>query len=154
MSFYFLESSALGKRYTIEIGTPWLNALVAPSSGHRIGIAQITPLELVSSLARKQRETRISSRTLQAALLLIERHVNREYIVVQLNKQVEQEAKRLLVTYPMRAMDSIQLASALVINHQLIQAGMPPLTFICSDKQLLSAATQEQLAIDNPNLYP
>lgn len=80
-------------------------------------MAQITPVEMVSALARKQRETNISPRTLQAAVLLIERHVKREYIVVRFNDLVEKRAKRLLTTHPLRAYDAIQLASALLTNN-------------------------------------
>jgi hypothetical protein len=154
MSLYFVDSSAYIKRYVTEFGSGWLQSLVMPSAGHRILIAQITPIEIVSGLARKQREFRISSRTLEAAMLLMQRHINRETVVVQLSASVENAANTLLVKHPLRAYDAVQLASALVANQQLIQGGLSGLSFISSDSRLLAIALVEGLITDDPNNYP
>ncbi len=69
MSLYFFDSSALVKRYLTKTGTNWIRQVVAPSTGNRIFIAHITPVEMVSGLARKQREAGISARTMQAAIM-------------------------------------------------------------------------------------
>ena len=153
MSLYFLDSSALVKRYMTENGTNWVRSLVIPSSGNRIIISQITSIELVSTFARKQRETNISERTLKAAMLLLERHLIREYIVVRLTSEVEQQAKNLLTSHTLRAADSIQLASAQIIQMQLNASRAGSITFICADSRLRSAASQEGLATDDPGQY-
>lgn len=138
MSYYFLESSVLSKRYATETGTNWILSLVALSAENRIIIAQITPLEIISTLAHKKREANISERKLRANILSIDRHIKREYVTVQFNAQIEKVARQLLLSHPLRAADAIQLASALVINQQL---SLPQsLTFIASDRQLLNAA--------------
>src|SRR5258705_12171711 len=46
MTAYFLDSSALVKRYVTEIGTIWIRTISSPSAGHTILVAQITPLKL------------------------------------------------------------------------------------------------------------
>lgn len=36
MTAYFLDSSALVKRYVAEMGTVWVRAITAPSAAHTI----------------------------------------------------------------------------------------------------------------------
>lgn len=151
MSLYFFDSSALVKRYLTETGTNWVRQVVAPRTGNRIFIAHITPIEMVSGLARKQREAGISARTMQAAMLLIDRHAHRDYVVVRFSDQVEQQAKVLLTTYPLRAYDAVQLASAMIINQQLTGTG---LIFVSGDVRLLNVVAREGLPSDNPNNHP
>lgn len=154
MSVYFLDSSALIKRYAAEAGTAWVQSLFAPGAGNRIMIAQITPVEIISGLCRKQREARISVRTLQAAGLLLDRHVRREYGVIRFVDAIEQQSKALLMAYPLRAYDAVQLASVIVSARQLRTAGVGTLTFISADTRLLSAAMSEGLLTDNPANHP
>jgi predicted nucleic acid-binding protein len=154
VTIYFLDSSGLVKHCAVETGTRWISSIINPSAGNRLLIAQLTPGEVVSGLARKQREANISVRTLRAAMLLIERHVKRHYIVVQFASQVEEQAKRLLTAYPLRAYDAVQLASAWVSNQQLAAAGLSALTFVSADTRLLNAASSEGLLTDSPNHHP
>lgn len=154
MSFYFIDSSALSKRYGNEIGTNWILNLVAPSAGHQIIIAQITPLEVVSTLARKKREANISERKLKANIFHLERHIKRYYFTVEFNPYVETIAKQLIIAYPLRAADAIQLASAVTIHRRMGSPKSGGLVFVSADRQLLNAAIAEGLAVDNPILHP
>jgi len=56
MTTYYLDTSALSKRYVQEIGTAWVRALVAPAAGHTLLTARITMVEVYSALARRRRE--------------------------------------------------------------------------------------------------
>lgn len=105
-------------------------------------------------MARKEREKTLTSRSRQAAMLLLERHVKREYVVVRYTDSVAQEAKRLLISYPLRAFDAIQLASAITANRGLLGTPVAPLIYLASDKQLQRAAIAEGLQVDDPNNYP
>ena len=53
---YFFDSSALVKRYVAEIGSTWIESLIDPQTGNRLIIARITWVEVLSALARLQRE--------------------------------------------------------------------------------------------------
>lgn len=154
MSHYFLDSSGLIKRYLPEIGTRWIRQLAAASSGHDIIIAQITPVELVSVVARKQREQRVAASIVQPLLRLMDHHQQAQYMTIQLDRNVEGLAKILLVKHALRAADAMQLASAIIADQTLLTFGLPPLTFICADKNLLKVATAEGLQVDDPNNYP
>jgi predicted nucleic acid-binding protein len=154
MTVYFLDSSALAKRYIAEIGTPWIRTIVSPKTGNTIFIAQITPIEIVSGSARRKRDGSITSRTARAVRLLVDRHAQREYIVVGLVEQIVQRAENLLEVYTLRAYDAVQLASALESNSRLLSTGLSALTFVSADTRLLNTASTEGLATDDPNAHP
>ncbi len=53
----------------------------------------------------------------------------------------------------LRAYAAIQLASALESNDRLLADALPPLTFVSADQRLLTAASAEGLATEDPNLH-
>jgi predicted nucleic acid-binding protein len=154
VSHYFMDSSALIKRYIIEAGTKWLRSLTTRSAGNTMIIAHITQAEIVSGVMRRKREGTITERTAHATRLLVDHHASQEYRVVALTGQIVQRAEDLLELYTLRAYDSIQLASALESNVRLVAAGLSPITFVSADIRLLEAASTEGLAIDEPNAHP
>jgi uncharacterized protein len=85
---------------------------------------------------------------------LLNRQFQREYVVIELNGAIAEDAQRLLDTHPLRGFDAIQLASALAANARMVAAGISPLMFVSGDVRLLNAATSERLMTDNPNNYP
>lgn len=150
MSVFFLDSSALTKRYIAETGTNWVLSTVAPNSGHQILIAQIAPVEVFSAVSRHKRENRISARTARAIRMFLERHTFREYDVVVLSDAILHLAQDLLDKYTLRAYDAVQLASALDSNKKLIRANLSALTFVCADTRLITAANTEGLPTHIP----
>lgn len=107
MSQYFLHSSALIKRYVIEVGTTWIRSITSRSAGNTIIIAHITQAEVVSGIMRRKRDGTITTRTARATRLLVDRHVSREYRVVGLTGQVVQRAEDLLELHALRAYVSL-----------------------------------------------
>ena len=57
---YFLDSSALVKRYVAEVGTAWIQAMTVPAARNALLIARITWVEVLSALIRRQREGGLS----------------------------------------------------------------------------------------------
>jgi hypothetical protein len=147
---YFFDSSALVKRYVNETGSSWVIATTAAEAGHRIFISQITQPEVVSALARQKREGNLSPRTAHAARIYLDRHAVRSYDVLPLSDKIIQRAEDLLEIHPLRAADSLQLASAIAINDRLIKAGLTALIFVSSDIRLLNIAQAEGLPIHLP----
>jgi len=154
MTAYFLDSSALVKRYVIETGTNWISSITDSRAGNAIIISQITQAEVVSAVMRRKRDGTITPRSAHAIRLLVDRHANRDYQVVALTRQIIQRAEDLLETYSLRAYDSIQLASALDSNTRLLASGLPPLTFLSADIRLITVAISEGLTTDDPNAHP
>ncbi len=54
MTYFFFDSSALIKRYVTEKGTSWVRES-STNHGNRVFAAQITAVEIVSALARRNR---------------------------------------------------------------------------------------------------
>jgi uncharacterized protein len=151
---YFLDSSALIKRYITEQETVWVRSITLPSAGHTIILAQVTQVEIISGVFRRRREGLMLPRTAQAIRLLLHRHVTREYMVVELTAPIIQDAEDWLDKHPLRAYDAIQLASALTATTRLIEAALAPLVFVSADVRLLTAATAEGLIVEDPNAHP
>ena len=55
MAVYFVETSALAKRYIAETGSVWLRALLDPSTGCSIYVVRVTAVEIVAALTRRER---------------------------------------------------------------------------------------------------
>ena len=150
MSVFFFDGSTLVKRYVVEKGTVWVRSMVNIRSGHRVIIAQITSVEVLSAVARLVREQRVTARTALAIQAYVNRHAAREYIVVNLSKPILMAAQNLLFKYSLRAYDAVQLASALDINTKIMAANQRALIFVSSDVRLLTTASSEGLQTHNP----
>lgn len=150
MTTYFFDSSALVKRYIRETGTAWVHGVISASVRHSLYISQITPVEIMSSVNRRHREKIISARDVQAARILLDRHIARQYDVIYLTVSVETLAKDLLRRHPLRAADAIQLACALIANRRLVKGGVNALIFVVSDIRLHDAAVGEGLTAQIP----
>ncbi len=154
MTAYFLDSSAVVKRYLPEHGTAWIRHLCAPGSGNTIILSAITVVEVAAALAARHRATGGISRTARDnALTLFLRHYGGEYDVTDLDRAILGQAVELPQRHRLRGYDAVQLATALAADRVLRMAGVGNLTFIAADTELLAAARAEGLAAADPNLY-
>jgi len=80
---YFFDSSALVKRYARETGTAWVFSLVRPSADHRLYIARITGVEVVSALSRRERAGLLTSSSVAKALTRFQREFANKYVVIE-----------------------------------------------------------------------
>jgi predicted nucleic acid-binding protein len=150
MSNYYIDTSALAKRYLTEIGSTWVSTLANPAAGNVIVVCDLTAVEFFSTLARRQREGTVTPAN---ALILQTRFLadfEREYLSVPLEGIVLSRARDLLTRYPLRSLDSIQLASA----SEAVSVLGEPMIFVTADNNLLSAAISEGFSTDNPNAHP
>jgi predicted nucleic acid-binding protein len=88
VAIYFLDTSALIKRYVPEIGTPWMQSIADPKNQHLIIITQITWVEFYSAIARRQREQSIAAATAQKILAAFNFHWNEQYFTVPIDLSV------------------------------------------------------------------
>lgn len=154
MSNYFLDTSALIKRYVPETGSNWIRAITRSGATNAIFIAQITQAEVVSGISRRMREGKMSGQVAHLIRQLMDRHVKGQYEIIRLNQSIIAHAEDLLELYALRAYDAVQLASALENNANLIRAGLSDLTVVSADQRLLTIAAAENLKTDDPNLHP
>ena len=153
MNIYFLDSSALAKRYLAETGADWVRALATPSAQTLLIIARITWVEVLSAFARRRREGALSQDAVQRAVRLFRYDWNMQYRVIELDSNITKVAGTLIMRYPLRAYDAVQLASALQLEEELTYISAQPLTFLVADTHLATIAQAEGLQTDNPNLH-
>ncbi len=97
-----------------------------------------TPIEITSSLARREREKALTSEQVDAAVSLA-RQLSEAWHEIVPSDGVRRTAERVLRTHPLRAADSLQLAAALVAaDHD-----PSTLEMVCLDARLASAARRE-----------
>lgn len=151
---YFLDSSALLKRYLSEIGTAWVQSLTAKASGNILLISRITSVEILSAIARRQREGSLTSEQTQTLRTIFQQHFTDQYEIVELTPTLTTLAGELCARQSLRAYDAVQIASALTTLPIIAQSPDNFLTFLTADDRLLRAAQLEHLQADNPNLHP
>jgi hypothetical protein len=154
VNVYFLDSSALVKRYVMETGTNWLRGLIDANAQNALILARITWVETLSALARKQREGRLAQEDVRQAILTFQYDLDMQYRIVEVDATLIKAAGNLVMKHPLRAYDAVQLASALRVQAALTRLRAPALTFLAADSRLLAIAQTEGLLIANPNDHP
>lgn len=150
MSTFFFDTSALAKRYLNEVGSAWVRAVLDPVAGHAIILNELTTVEMSSLLARRTREGSLPAETAAALVAGFLLHADTEYLVLPLDATVLTTARALVGRFPLRTLDAIQFASALMARSTLRE----PITFVSSDTHLLAAAAAEGFATEDPLVHP
>jgi predicted nucleic acid-binding protein len=152
---FYLDTSAVVKRYLPETGTAWIRTLTDPINGHTIIVGEITLVEVAAALAARHRAPGgITRQERDDALALFLRHYMNEYEVTAISRPILNHAVNLTQNHRLRGYDAVQLATALAVNAVLTVAGLPMLTFVAADNDLVAAAHAEGLAAENPNYHP
>ncbi len=153
MSDFFLDTSALVKRYVQETGSRWIANLFDQTLKHEIFVAVITPVELISAITRRSRAGNISPSNTLAALSNFKVDLMTQYQEVNLTPGVISTAIDLAEKHGLRGYDAVQLAAALETNTLLVANGLPPLIFVSADSNLNIVASLTGLTVENPNDY-
>lgn len=153
VNIYFLDSSALIKRYVVEIGSPWIKTLTDSQTGNSLLLLRITWVEVLSAFARRQREGGISAAEVAALIAKFRSEFNSRYRVIEVDLALVERAGQLIVQYPLRAYDAVQFAAALRVQSVLTSIPETQLIFVSADNRLLDIAQSAGLATDNPNNY-
>lgn len=153
MKTYFFDTSALVKRYISEIGSHWVRTLTDPEEGNGIILARITWVEMLSAYSRLKRENTIDELALNIALRAFEYDWDTQYHIVEFDEALAEQAGEFVKKYPLRAYDSVQLASALRIHRVHAQVAPGLFVFVSSDERLLAVAKSENMSVENPLLH-
>ncbi|MCL7453684.1 MAG: type II toxin-antitoxin system VapC family toxin [Anaerolineae bacterium] len=154
MSRYYLDASALVKRYVNEEGSDWLRATITPARSQLLFTSRMTIVEVISAFARRVRDGSLTLEEFASARDLFRGDCFDEYQIMPPTIVVIDSASVLLELHPLRAYDAIHLATALGAQQFLADQDYPALTFLSADDRLNEAATAEGLAVGNPNAHP
>ncbi len=131
----FFDSSAFAKRYVEEIGSQLVDDICL--NAKTVSLSVICAPEIISALNRRVREKSLSLQD----YFTIKQHLSddiRDAVIVNLLPEVIVTSTKLLEASPLRAMDALHVACALVWNAEL---------FVSSDKQQITAAKKAGLKI-------
>lgn len=154
MTAYFLDSSALVKRYIGETGSTWVQQITDPQMGNSLFIARITWVEVISAFARRQREGSLTSANFAQVKNEFRADLNNQYQVIELDATLAETAGQLVERYPLRAYDAVQLASVLFLQSAFSTTQSTQLIFLSADNRLSTIAIALGLLFDNPNYHP
>ena len=151
MTDYYLDASALVKRYADEPGSTWIRQLTDPSVQNAILLAEITLAEVAAALAAKHRAPggitqQQRDRTLSRFLQDCQEH----FLILATDRPVIDRAVELTQIHRLRGYDAVQLATAVVNSEILKSQSLSLPVFVASDDDLLTAARAENLLVDNP----
>ena len=131
----FFDSSAFAKRYVEEIGSQLVDDICL--NAKEVSLSVICAPEIISALNRRVREKSLSLQD----YFTIKQHLSddvRDAVIVNLLPEVIVTSTKLLEASPLRAMDALHVACALVWDAEL---------FVSSDKQQITAAKKAGLKI-------
>jgi predicted nucleic acid-binding protein len=159
MKTYYFDSSALVKQYIPENGSQWVAQVMQDRQPggeltNLVATSQLGVVEIAAAVARLQREGKITPETKHKLFLSILGDSRAVFQTLAVADDPINLAALLTQRHPLRGYDAVHLASALLFNQQLVQAGFTPLTFVSADKRLCEASLTEGLSTENPESYP
>jgi uncharacterized protein len=154
MAEYFLDSSALVKRYAVEPGSGWITNLTEAAAGNECVISALTSVEILAAVFRKVRLGSLTPVQARQVALVFRHELITLFRLISVNAAILNKAQALVSVHPLRASDAVQLATALEVQSQNVASGLPLLVFLSADQVLNQAATAEGLQVDDPNLHP
>lgn len=139
----YLDTSWLVKLYVDEPSAAAVRAIVADDVA--IAVSELSYIEFHAALARRGREGSIAGR---AAARLVSRFRSEwgDRTRIGMSDEVVTRAAALVSAHPLRSLDAIHLASALLVATHAPER----MRFGAADARLLAAARTEGLAIAGP----
>ena len=124
MAVYFVDSSALVKRYVQEVGTSWVRRLTRQGASKHIYLARITVVEVTSAIARRRKGGTVLPPRASSMLSRFRKHLAGRYTVMEITPTLLADAAKLANTHALRAYDAVQLSAALALNAQGLAIGL------------------------------
>lgn len=153
MALYFLDSSALVKRYVREAGTAWVSGFFPPLPSRRVAIAAISSVEVIAAISRRVRTGSISPTDASSGIKSLRSDLLSDFEVVEVTASLINQAMDFAEQHQLRGYDAVQLAAAIEARAVARLAGAA-LMFVSADLELNSAAAAEGFVVDDPNNHP
>jgi predicted nucleic acid-binding protein len=141
---YYLDSSALMKRYAAESGSDSMTMLV--ESDAMIAVSWLALPETLAAVARRAKGGSLSAEDLKSIKNQLHLDLQR-FMIVEVSGAPVEGIEALIARHALRGADSIHLSTALWLK----KATKSPVVFVASDHELLAAARAERLKTLNPS---
>lgn len=136
---YFVDTSALVKRYVAEAGSEQVRRLMRRNV--ELAVARVTEGEAYAAIARATRRGVLAPDERDRAFEQLSVDLA-EARVVEIRRAIVVAVRELVVRWPLRGYDAIQLACALRLHSEGLA-----LDLWCSDGDLVTAARGERLKV-------
>ena len=146
MALLYLDTSALVKLYLDEPGSERVEELASEDSDNIVAICSITQVEFHAAIWRRHRIRELDDEEAELAIELFNGRLETDLLRCPVDDRTLNRASELTSRHPLRGYDATQLAACLVLETRL---GESP-TFVCADRDLLTAAEEEGLPVLNP----
>ncbi len=140
---YYLDSSALVKRYAAEAGSAQMTSLI--EGRVTIAISWLAIPETLAAVARRAKTGSLGVAELASIRSKFAQDLQ-HVMIVEVGGAAVEGIESLIARHALRGADSIHLATAL----WLWRATNSPVVFVASDDELLNAARSERLKTYNP----
>jgi predicted nucleic acid-binding protein len=151
MAIYYLDTSALVKRYAQEPGTAWILSLTDVAAEHDLYTVRVAGPEMIAALFRKARTGEVSLEEAKRSAENFRADWQHQYQIVEVTARVADRAMELAEKHGLRGYDAVHLASALALQQMREAMELPSLTFVSADARQREAATAEVLPVEDPN---
>ena len=144
MADFFLDTSALVKRYHEEPGTDRVDEIIE-GSGNGVVVSALALVETVSAFRRKYNLGDFEEDEMLAIVGEFFRESLEAFVVVPFEESSTRFSFDLVLEDDLRTLDSLQLSAGLVTSDQV-----DDLTFVTADEELATVASRRGLAVEIP----
>lgn len=152
MMHFYLDTSALFKRYHDESGSTFIHSLFdqAYRNEYAFYTSILTGIEFCSVIRRHQREGGVDEETAESIIhtFLFESEATLNTFPV--DQQILQTAMTLISNHPLKAYDAVQLATC--FEAKIYSTKTNGFYFVCDDDRLREAAKRECVNVLNPRI--
>ncbi|MBY0436008.1 MAG: type II toxin-antitoxin system VapC family toxin [Cyclobacteriaceae bacterium] len=137
---YFFDSSALLKRYLIEKGSDAVSTLL--ENAQAVYVSATTQLECMSAFHRLLQSHHLDKK----GFLQIQKEILVDFTFfqfIEFDESIRRISLEILGKYPLRTLDTIQLASAIHVQEEIS-------SFVVSDQLLKKFALREGIQVIDP----
>jgi predicted nucleic acid-binding protein len=151
MAVYYLDTSALVKRYVQETGTAWVLDLTDVRTGHDLYTVRVTGPEMIAALFRRARTRDVSWDDATRSAGSFRTDWQQQYQIVEVTAGLADQAMALAEKHGLRGYDAVHLAAACTLQQMRALMELPSLIFVSADAQQREVAAAAGLPVEDPN---
>ena len=151
MTVFYLDTSAIVKRYRTEKGTELIDRLFKEieTSKHRLATSFLPVLEFVSALRRLVKAKEISQEIFIDSLARFVADLETYFAISPVDDTTISKSIFLIIKHAIKTADSIHLASAIELR-EVLRKSEERLIFVGDDEELCTTALNEGTDVINP----
>lgn len=151
MNYFYLDPSALVKRYHVESGSDTVDYLIDKLLGNdkKLGITSIWSIpEIIAVLNRRKNEQKVPFKKFR---ILVSAFLNEisKFFTVDFNQEKIIESVSLILKHNLNSVDALHLFS-IKESREIVKSGGNALIVVAADERLLRSARMEGFDVLNP----